>query len=100
MKKDDILVSSWGYGQTNIDFYIVVGVTPKSVKIVSVRQTSMKSDTPMSEFVVPNLDMVVGLPMTKRVKLNRASGVQYITINDFANAYVWSGEPMFQSHWY
>jgi hypothetical protein len=36
MQIGDILYSSWGYDQTNIDYYEVVGVTKKCVKIRSI----------------------------------------------------------------
>lgn len=29
----DIFYSSWGYDQTNVDFYKVVGLTPKGVRV-------------------------------------------------------------------
>ena len=36
----DILVSTWGYDQTNVDFWRVVGLTPsgKSARIIPVAQ--------------------------------------------------------------
>ena len=50
----DILVSSWGYDQTNIDFYRVVGLTAsgKSVRIVPVAQR-VHSYSKGCEHVVP-----------------------------------------------
>ena len=66
MKKGDILVSSWGYEQTNIDFYKVVGVTPKSVKIVKLGQKVIKSgDDFLSEYVIPNHNDVCSRIMIK-----------------------------------
>lgn len=38
MKQGDILVSSWGYEQTNVDFYEVVKVTAKTVTLVPIER--------------------------------------------------------------
>ena len=42
IKVGDIFYTSWGYDQTNVDFYEVVGLTPsgKSVKLHSIAATS------------------------------------------------------------
>ncbi len=42
-KVDDVLVSSWGYEQTNIDFYQVVGVGEKSIKIRKIGKKQVSS---------------------------------------------------------
>ena len=36
VKVNDIFYSSWGYDQTNIDFYQVIDVLPNSVKVVKI----------------------------------------------------------------
>lgn len=38
MKQDDIFVSSWGYEQTNVDFYEVVKVTAKTVTLIPIER--------------------------------------------------------------
>lgn len=38
MKQGDILVSSWGYEQTNVDFYEVVKVTAKTVTLIPIER--------------------------------------------------------------
>ena len=52
----DILVSSWGYDQTNVDFWRVVGLTPsaKSARIVQLGLEVVERSTG-SEQVVPYL---------------------------------------------
>lgn len=53
-KVGDILWDSWGYEQTNIDFYQVVGVTPRTVKIRRIYAASV----PGSEYSHGMADMV------------------------------------------
>ena len=47
MKQGDILVSSWGYEQTNVDFYEVVKVTAKTVTLIPIeRKVQLKGFRP------------------------------------------------------
>ena len=96
MEKNQILVSTWGYGQTNQTFYKVLGKTPsgKSVKIIELGQCVVKRHCSMSEDVAPDQANCRGKVMTKRLN---DSG--YIKISSYSIATPWDGEPMFQSHW-
>lgn len=101
MKKGEILVSLWGYDQTNVDFYLIVDTTPKSVKIVKVGENIKPSGhQPLSEYVTPNVNDIRSDVMTKKVKVFRSSGKQYIGINSYAIAEVWNGEPQLQTHYH
>lgn len=40
MKAGDILVSKWGYEQTNVSFYEVVKSTPKTVELVKIEKAT------------------------------------------------------------
>jgi hypothetical protein len=101
-KINDILVSSWGYDQTNVDFYKVVNITSsgKSVTIQrinsSVVETGFMSGKSMP--AVPHtFSKYKGEPMIKRVNLNK--DVYSVKINSFATAYKWDGNPECVS-WY
>lgn len=39
-----VFVSSWGYDQTNVDFYKVVGLTPKGVKVQQWSSATVSDD--------------------------------------------------------
>ena len=99
-RKGEILVSSWGYEQTNIDFYEIVGLTAKSIKIVKIGQTRTNEETgsDMSEYVVPDKKNRGTNIMTKRV--NGRTDRPYVSINSFAIASRWDGNSVFQSHWH
>jgi hypothetical protein len=50
----DIFEYSWGYDQTNVDYFEVVGVTPKTVKIRKIGAASVPdSEGFMSDKCVP-----------------------------------------------
>jgi hypothetical protein len=79
----DVLVASWGYEQTNIDYYEVTRkVGARSVEIRELEKDTNYSGEAMAGACVPMKGRFVGLPMTKRVdahggvKVNHAHAVK------------------------
>ena len=67
----DVFESSWGYDQTNVDYYEVVGFTPsgKSVRLRPIGKRGVPgSDGFMSRRVVANPGEFRGGEFTKRLK--------------------------------
>ena len=95
-KVGDILASSWGYEQTNVDFYKVTKVTAKSVKIEQVGTT--ETDTGfLTGTAVPALDNTVGEPSTRRF-YSIGDGRYGCRLTSFSSAYLWDGKPKYCSH--
>lgn len=114
-KVGDILISSWGYDQTNIEFFKVVKVSDFSVwiqqlnnKIVEVtgwaHEKVVASDS--SEYQVRNWD-VPGEYITKTYPIHRHKVKQfswndensyYVSLNSFSFAKKWDGKPREASH--
>lgn len=69
LKIGDILSYSWGYDQTNVDFFQVVKTTEKSVSIRQIASTVEQRGF-MSGDAKPIKDRFVGPIQTKRVKPN------------------------------
>lgn len=98
LKEGDILYSSWGYDQTNIDFYQVTKVVgKKSVKIRKIYSGIDHHDGCQSNYVVPMKDSFYenrgeydrdGNEMLKRVQEGNI-----VSISSYANAYPWDGSP-------
>jgi hypothetical protein len=93
-----ILVSSWGYEQTNVDFYEVVEVIGKTM--VRIEKIGSQSATDagegfssMSDHVVPNLEARSG--EFRRCKVT--SG--HIRLASYCSASLWDGRPRYCS-WY
>lgn len=121
VKVGDFFVSSWGYDQTNVDFYKVVGVT-KSGKSVKVQQWSSKvvGNSGTSEAVVPGDGprtyndwsevpegadywerqahvKVKPVPVeTKRLRLGGYFNASF-TVNSYSSAHLWEGRPQSQT---
>ena len=68
-KVGDILYQSWGYEQTNIDFYQITAVLNKSVRIRKIGQEMVKSAGFMSEYVKPSKDSFIGEESTHPIKV-------------------------------
>lgn len=94
----DILDSSWGYEQTNVDFYQVTEVVGK--RTVKIRKISYKmvEDSMISHGmacnVVPVKDSFIGEEETKMV-----TNGHMISFNSFRSASKWNGRPCYNS-WY
>ncbi len=87
LKKGDILSSSWGYDQTNIDFYEVTDVKGKQVVL---REISSKvvGDSGNYEKVVPVPGKYVGPPIRKTPREGNS-----VSISSFQSASPWDGKP-------
>jgi hypothetical protein len=90
----DILYSSWGYDQTNIDFYEVTKVIgPKFVEIRALAQKTVRSEQ-TADYVAPIPGRFArnSRPMKKRVKPGDS-----VKITSYSSAYKWDGKPKYQT---
>ena len=93
---DDILVSSWGYDQTNITFYKVVRTTAKTVTIKQLNTTQTPSDhNHMVGTAVPSPEWSDwrGDPVRRTVQRSYDGSHDMVkgVFSDFAQ--LWDGEP-------
>lgn len=78
---NDILYSSWGYEQTNIDFYLVTRLIGKqSVEIVEIGKFCVSTGD-MQGNVTPDTSIIKSDPMTKRV-----SNGNNVRVHDYSSA--------------
>lgn len=104
IKKGDIFYMSWGYDQTNADFFQVIKLVGKTmVEIRSICSKSVNDETTYSD-VVPVKDSFQdndiwsnGKPMKKKVK-DGYNGSPAIKIANYANAYLWDGKPCHETN--
>lgn len=98
LKVGDILVNSWGYDQTNVDFYKVKRLIGKTmVELIGIRSAHIKgTEYPhgMACEVTALPDEEYGEPFRKK-----ASHRNHVTINSFSSAWPWDGKPQYRS-WY
>jgi hypothetical protein len=96
VKVGDIFVSSWGYDQTNIDYYKVLNVKNKTAILAEIGQKREYTGH-MSGRCVPNPDVVGKKILTKRIM--SMNGSPYFKMASYASAYPWSGSPCGFSEW-
>lgn len=82
-----ILYTSWGYEQTNIDFYIVLERKPRSVVLQEIGQDKVQ-DGYDSGTCTPDPEHRIGEPFLKR--LSKHGGVSF---NSYSYCGLWDGQP-------
>ncbi len=93
-----ILYSSWGYDQTNIDFYRVKSVKGISVVLEELQQkivTDGYQYSDMVEYVIPN-----ETAPPKDIITVRMGSSGYLKIKNRYHLSIWENEPMYQSHYH
>jgi len=92
-----ILESSWGYDQTNVDFYEVVSVTPTMVTVRKLRANVVAQPAYLTSRVEPVESDYDGEPIRRKVHTYGSS--PFIAIESYANAYLWDGTPQTATHY-
>lgn len=82
-----ILVASWGYDQTNVDFYQVLAVKNKTVSIAKIAATATTTSG-HGGTKLPLKDNFTGPQMSKRIRGNDA-----VLIESYIAANPWNGKP-------
>jgi hypothetical protein len=84
----DILYASWGYDQTNIDYYQVITILGPSM--VAIREIGKDIDhsNGHTDYVVPVPNHFTGPLLRKKV-----SPGHYVRLNSFSSASKWDGTP-------
>jgi hypothetical protein len=105
VKVGDVFRSSWGYDQTNVDYYQVLSVSNKTATFCKIAQLS-ENDGFLQGNCVPATNQFIGKPFKKLIQKSSTESSAYIKIYSFANAYkiepvaVVSNKPIYESsHW-
>lgn len=96
-KVGDILVSSWGYNQTNVSFYQVIETRGKATVIVQKVEKEVVSSVRGAEYVVarPNRFIRRETPIRKRVAPARDGYEIKISSSEYAR--LWDGKKLYQT---
>lgn len=102
LKVGDILDSSWGYEQTNIDFYQVIAVKGKYVDVREVCQSREYQGQDYGTCLAVKDKFIKDAPVLHKLvqsydgKPENAS----ITLTSYSHASIWDGNPCSWSSWY
>jgi len=91
LKAGDILIASWGWEQTNINFYLILSKINQTVEIIEIGKDKIYERDDYGT-CTPNPDRKIGEVMRKRI--NMYGGVK---INDCWNAYKHDGSAVYWS---
>jgi hypothetical protein len=94
LKEGDILYSSWGYDQTNVDFYQVTKVIGKAVVIRAIASKVVREERG-AEYVAAVPGKFTG-PEEKKLPRGEGDAVS-IKLNSFSYARKWDGKPKYQT---
>ena len=86
----DIFVDSWGYDQTNVDFYKVTKKLKASIKIV-------KIGSEVTERFISSMMVVPGPSIITSEEITKIPQDGYIKRSSFSHAVPWSGNPMHET---
>ena len=104
IKVGDILEDSWGYEQTNVEFYLVTKIISAcKIEIVELGHKEVETNSSMSGYVMPDTNRRIGEPLQKIVSQSsweKRDGRWHVKINDSISLTAWDGRPCFQSSWY
>ena len=93
----DVLYTSWGYDQTNIDFYQVVAIKGSSVVVRKIRKEYLPSQSRTTDLVAPVLGAFVGPPMTRRVQKLTHNTDYTVKCDGSYYGWLWNGQPKQQT---
>ena len=86
----DILVDSWGYDQTQNEFYKVTKKLKASIKVVKIGKETV-ADYTSALLVVPRPSIIISKEITKVPQDG------YIRTRSFSGAVPWNGTPMHET---
>jgi len=99
IEQGTILEYSWGYDQTNVDWFIVTRRTLKIAVLRRIRSEVTESPSgSMQGTSVPSVQVeLYGKELRRKVQHSADCG-EYLSM-DYGNAYVWDGKPV-RASWY
>lgn len=104
IKVGDIFVASWGYEQTNIDFYEVQELVGKATIVVApIENKIVQEHSNQTQDAVLPYPAAKGESFRAKVKwwnMDWADNVPRFRINSYANAYKWDGKVQYQTNPY
>jgi hypothetical protein len=100
VKVGDVFVCSWGYDQTNIDFYMVIKLTDKTARLAKLPARTTHRDGAMSGYTMPVLPNPSTLGEGEQYKINLTLDNRvFFRLTSYSSAHPWDGKECFFSEW-
>ena len=85
-----IIISEWGYEQTKVYYYMVVGMSEKFASIVPMNKKIDYNKT-VGRIAIPDGIKNTSEIVRRKINTNKITGIQHVCVNDFEDAYLWDG---------
>lgn len=72
----DVFHDSWGYDQTNNNFYMIVSTSEKTVEMVEIGKVKVDGENDLSYNVKPDPKSIVGVPFKKMLQVTRNGDIR------------------------
>lgn len=92
LAKGDICYSSWGYDQTNIDFFEVVRATEKTAWLQEIGQIRTPNGLPMQASLMPDTSVKKGEVIKRRISYF-GEKISMKFRPSYGGIYKWDGKP-------
>jgi len=83
---------SWGWEQTNIDFYQVLDVGKNTITMVEICSRLEETGFMQGKRTAIKNQFVAGAAFLKK-RVQICMGREYVSITSYASAHVWDGKP-------
>jgi hypothetical protein len=93
-----ILYTSWGYDQTNIEFFKIISRKGSTVELRELRSEIIQSKGFMTNEVTASDEFYGDKVLRKRVQVYNGKE-QYVKIHSSAYAYLWDGKPRIETNY-
>jgi len=98
INKGDILECSWGYDQTNIDFYYVIKKAGSYITFIPMSNKIVEyNNNDMTGKVIPNEPNYNAKPLRRKIQKSSISNSLWVKINTYSSASKWNGKPQYFS---
>lgn len=97
LSEGDMLVASWGYDQTNVDFYQVTDIRGKHVIVREIGKKTVRSEQ-TADYVAGIPNRFTG-PAMRRKPSMAGPDKAMVKIDSSRRAYPWDGKPRYQTGW-
>lgn len=103
-KTGDIVCSTWGYEQTNVNFYQVVKVSGQMATLQAIGSAKAESEWSNNDswYVVAAPSVRLAEPFKRKIKVyGNLNNLSYgFSINSYSYASLWNGKPVLQTSYY
>jgi hypothetical protein len=88
MQVNEIISCSWGFEQTNVDFYKVISVKGSFVTVIKLMSETIETKADYTGLVMPLVNCEIGSKIRRKI-----DSLGNIRMTDYSWASKWNGNP-------